>query len=166
MSTIRVVGGTGEGPTAVASYDAALANAGVHNYNLSHVSSVIPASSTVEHVTSAPDLGPVGERLTVVEARSTVEDGETACAGLGWTLDEMAKGLFYEASGTNPRAVRETVEVGLDAGRSLRDWSFADEQIVLETVEPEAETGSDGEHTAAFATAVVLGIYGESESLL
>ncbi|PSP40313.1 pyruvoyl-dependent arginine decarboxylase, partial [Halobacteriales archaeon QH_10_70_21] len=72
MGTIRVVWGTATGPTAMASYDAALAAANVHDYNLVSVSSVIPADATVEVVGEAPDLGPAGERLTVVEGRATV----------------------------------------------------------------------------------------------
>jgi len=43
----------------MASYDAALAEAGVENYNLVSVSSVIiPAETRVEAVGTAPDLGP------------------------------------------------------------------------------------------------------------
>ena len=45
MGTIRVVRGTATGPTATASYDAALAAANVHDYNLVSVSSVIPADA-------------------------------------------------------------------------------------------------------------------------
>jgi arginine decarboxylase len=164
MSTIRVVAGNASGPTTVAAYDAALADAGVHNYNLSHVSSVIPADGTVERVDTAPDLGPVGHRLTVVEARAVSEPATAAggtCAGLGWTVAESGRGLFYEASGTDPAAVRESVALGLASGRDLREWSFVDEQIVTECIEADTENSPDD----AYATAVVLGIYGESEPI-
>lgn len=167
MSTIRVVGGTGWGPTAVAAYDAALADAGVHNYNLMHVSSVIPAGSTIEHRESAPDLGPVGEKLTVVEARATVEAGvggqeagRSACAGLGWAVDEHGRGLFYEASGRDAESVHEAVERGLAAGRELREWPFVDERVVVESTID--ESADDGE----FTVAVMLGVYGESKPIL
>lgn len=153
---IRIVTGTGTGPTAIAAYDAALAAAGVHNYNITTVSSVIPDDSTLEVCDSAPDLGPVGERLTVVEARTTSGDGEDAAAGLGWTVTEEGRGLFYEATGTDPETVRERVAAGLDSGRALREWTFTDERIVTTAVE-----GGDG----PFATALVLGIYGDSEPI-
>jgi arginine decarboxylase len=154
---IRVVTGTGTGPTAVAAYDAALADAGVHNYNITTVSSVIPDGSTVEVLDSAPELGPVGERLTVVEARATSDwtDEDGAAAGLGWTTTAGGRGLFYEASGSDTETVRERVAAGLESGRTLREWPFADERIVTA-------------HTAAeelSATAVVLGIYGDSEPI-
>lgn len=71
MGRVRIVWGTGTGSTALASYDAALAAAGVHEYNLVRVSSVLPADTTVDVVGTAPDLGPVGGTLTVVEARET-----------------------------------------------------------------------------------------------
>lgn len=165
MSTIRVVAGTGTGPTAIAAYDAALAAAGVHNYNLVVVSSVIPSGSTVERVDTVPDLGPVGEKLTVVETHATtaVSAGANgACGGLGWTVDDSGRGLFYEASGTDTETVYESVAAGLDAGRGLREWSFVDEQIVTERVEIKPEMRGDKE----YATAVVLGIYGESDSIM
>ncbi|HET7324491.1 MAG TPA: pyruvoyl-dependent arginine decarboxylase [Halococcus sp.] len=156
MSTIRIVSGTGTGPTAIAAYDTALADAGVHNYNLIRVSSVIPTGSTIEVLDTAPDLGPVGGKLTVVEARATNEADAGACAGLGWTVDDTGRGLFYEASGTDSERIRESLTAGLESGRSLREWSFVDERIVTERAE------SDNTYTMA----VVLGIYGESEPIL
>lgn len=156
MSTIRVVRGSGTGPTEIAAYDVALANAGVHNYNLTHVSSVIPTGSVVEILDTAPNLGPVGEKLTVVEARATSESKRVS-AGLGWTVEDSGRGLFYEASGTDTETVHERVAAGLESGRGLREWSFTDERIVTERIEMSTE---------GYATAVVLGIYGDSEPIL
>jgi arginine decarboxylase len=155
MNTIRIVCGVGDAPTKMASYDAALADANVHNYNLVSVSSVIPAGATVEEVDTAPDLGPAGNRLTVVEARATTGGVGTVSAGLGWTTGPGA-GLFYEASGTDAAAVRRSVEVGLAAGRDLREWAFDDERVTVTTAE------ADGE---GYTTAVALAVYGESESI-
>lgn len=157
MSTIYVVRGVGTAPTEMASYDAALADANVHNYNLVAVSSVIPADATVEEVATAPDLGPAGNRLTVVQAReTTAEPGETVSAGLGWTTGPGA-GLFYEASGTDESEVRDAILDGLDAGRDLRDWEFDDEHVTIST----AEHDGDG-----YTTAVTVAAYGRSESIL
>ncbi|SFK62286.1 arginine decarboxylase [Halogranum rubrum] len=154
--TIYVVTGSATAPTAMASYDAALADANIHNYNLVAVSSVIPADATVEPVDTAPDLGPAGNRLTVVEARATTREEETVSAGLGWTTGEGA-GLFYEASGTDPEAVEETVRAGLDAGRDLREWTFDDEQVVVTT----ADCDGDG-----YTTVLTIAAYGRSEPIL
>lgn len=159
MDTIRIVWGTAEGPTPTASYDAALAEAGVHNYNLVPVSSVIPAGATVDPVGTAPDLGPTGERLTVVQGRATVAGPDRATAGVGWaTTAGGGPGVFYEAGGEADEAtIRDYLREGLDAARDLRDWPFVDEEIQVVTTEVESGT---------YATAVVLAVYGGSSPIL
>ncbi len=159
MDSIRIVWGTAVGPTAMASYDAALAAANVHNYNLVSVSSVIPADAAIEVDGEAPDLGPAGERLTVVEARKTLAPGEseTAAACLGWSREPDGPGIFYESSGTAPDPVRDRVQAGLKAGRELRSWAFEGE--TTRTVSVEAETDR-------YTTALVLAVYGESSPLV
>jgi arginine decarboxylase len=161
MSTIYVVRGVATAGTAMASYDAALADANVHNYNLVSVSSVIPAEATVERVETAPGLGPAGNRLTVVESRATARAGTTdqVCAGVGWTTGP-GPGLFYEASGDDPEQVRDTIEHGLAEGRALREWTFDAEDVALAS----GDVPARGENT--YTTAVVLAVYGESEPIL
>jgi len=157
MNAIRVVRGTATGPTEMAAYDAALAEANVHNYNLVPVSSVIPADAEVEAVGTAPDLGPAGEQLTVVEARATVAGPGRASAGLAWATAEEGPGLFYEAAGeTGVEDVRGRVLEGLSTGQELRDWAFGDPQY--EVVTAPAEPGM-------YTAAVVLAVYGESSSI-
>jgi arginine decarboxylase len=158
MSTIYVVEGTATAPTTMASYDAALAEANVHNYNLVTVSSVVPAGATVDHVGTAPDLGPAGNRLTVVQSRATASDGGVAVAGVGWVTGP-GPGLFYEAHGTDPDEVERTIEAGLDAGLELRDWDVQERSVVVTEA---VDDPDDGEYT----TAVVLAAYGESEPIL
>jgi arginine decarboxylase len=159
METIRVAWGSGVGPTAMASFDAALADAGVCDYNLVTLSSVVPAGATVEAVGTAPDLGPAGEALYCVQARRTLEpaaDGPARVA-LGWAREADGRGLFYEAGGTDADAVRGTVERGLAAGLDLREWTPADRDVVVET------TPADPDR---YATAVAVAAYGETEPLL
>ena len=181
MNTIHVAGGVGVADTAMASYDAALADANLHNYNLVAVSSVVPAEATVEPVSEAPDLGPAGNRLTVVEARRTVgpddevgfreggragaEDAEStraprrrpdAVAGLGWATGP-GPGLFYEVTGEDPDGVRERIHAGLDDGGDFREWDLPDRETRVETVSAVPER---------YATAVVIAAYGESEPIL
>jgi len=159
MGQIRIVWGTGTGPTAMAAYDGALAAANVHNYNLVAVSSVVPAGATISPVGEAPDLGPAGERLTVVEGSATVDPGtsEPAVAGLGWDRTPDGPGIFYEVSGTDPDAVSEGVKAGLAAGRELREWSFGEAGRELVVAEPDPER---------YAGAVVLAVYGDSEPIV
>lgn len=152
---IRIVRGSATAPTETASYDAALAKANIHNYNLSPVSSVIPADASVEFVDTAPDLGPVGYGLTMVEARMTSPDRPVSAA-LAWAESEEGPGLFYEAaSEESPAAVRTRAERGLAAGEELREWSFLESESATAHAEPDA----------GFATAVVLAVYGRGRPI-
>lgn len=157
MSVIRVVWGTGTGPTRTASYDAALAAANVHNFNLIPVSSVIPADADLEIAGTEPDRGEVGDALTVVQGRATAGPGETGAAGIGWARSESGKGIFYEASGTDEATVRGRIERGLAAGKDLRDWSFVTEDAVVVATDPDPD---------GYATAVALATYGRSRPLV
>ncbi|MFP9191812.1 pyruvoyl-dependent arginine decarboxylase [Natrialbaceae archaeon A-CW1-1] len=159
MSTIRVVWGSATAPTKMASYDAALADAGVENYNLVTVSSVIPADADVDPVGTAPNLGSIGNRLTVVEARATTASVGSASAALAWVQSDHGRGpgLFYETAGEeDSESVEARVLEGLDAGQDLRDWAFDDPEVRVETVSGTVE---------GYATAVVLAVYGESEPI-
>jgi arginine decarboxylase len=147
---IHVASGVGRGPTETAAYDAALAAAGVHDYNLVVVSSVIPPDAAVREVDRIPELGPGGNRLTVVQGRATATDGR-ASAGLGWVEGrDGGAGLFYEATGRDPDAVTAAIHEGLAAGRALRDRRFGDPTVRVRTAEPvapgatPARRGEDG----------------------
>ena len=159
MSLIRVVWGSASAPTAMASYDAALAEAGIENYNLVSVSSVIPADVDVEAVGTAPDLGPAGERLTVVESRATTAGPGRVSASLAWSQSaDDGPGLFYEVAGETGREdVERRVRKGLAAGQELRDWAFTDPRVAVES--SQAESGT-------YTTALVVAVYGESEPIL
>ena len=155
---ITVVRGTGRGPTRTAAYDAALLAAGVGNYNLITVSSVIPADASVTVRETAPPLGEPGDRLTVVQGKRVVgpTDDEPAVAGLGWATGPEA-GLFYEADGTAAPSVRDELTAGLDAGCEMRDWPITDrETLVTEPVTPADER---------YAAAVAVAAYGTAESI-
>lgn len=154
---VRIAWGTGTAPTETASYDAALADATVHNYNLTHFSSVLPEGTTVEPVGSAPQLGPVGGALRVVQARATVDRDGRAAAGLAWAQTPSGQGLLYESAGeTDAETIEKRLDDGLSHGRELRNWPFerADQRIV--------SVDADGDE---HATAVVVAAYGDAEPL-
>ncbi len=165
MDTIRVVTGAGEGPTTTAAYDAALLDAGVGNYNLVTVSSVLPAEATVETPGTAPSLGATGDRLTVVQARAV---GDRVGAALAWGRTPDGEGLFYEGSvhadddttvATLRDRARADAERGLTAGADRRGWTLADRSRV--TV---AAVRSPSSTEAGHAAAVALAVYGEGTS--
>ena len=156
-TTIHVASGVGVGPTKLAAYDAALADSNLHNYNLVTVSSVIPETATVVPVDRAPDLGPAGNRLFVVQSEMISPPGadKSIVAGLGWVTGE-GPGLFYEASGHDKTIVQQTLEDGLQAGGELREWTFTDQSFEIRSIDPDP-----GQYTVV----VCLAAYGDSEAM-
>lgn len=152
---IRVVWGTGAGPTEKASFDAALADAGVHQYNLRRLSSVIPGDATVESAGTAPDLGPTGNVLDVVLAEQTGQPGARAAAGLAWARDGSG-GVFYEVGDHDPGTVTERLQAGIEQGTTMRGIDDPVETRVV-TAGPTPER---------YTSAVVAAVYGRSSSLL
>lgn len=154
---VRVVWGTGTGPTDVAAYDAALAAAGVHNYNLVTVSSIVPPGASIEPVGTAPDLGAPGNRLTVVQGRHVVEGPGRATAGIGWITGD-GPGVIYEAGGSFEQAVAERrIRAGLDAAKHLRDGPFEQEDVRVTSREIDRDE---------WCAAVALACFGDSRPIL
>jgi arginine decarboxylase len=123
---IHLSTGTGEGPTALAAFDAALWDAGIANYNLIHLSSVIPPGSTVERSPWLAIRDEYGHRLYVVMATSSVsEPGRSAWAGLGWVQDASdGRGLFVELVGETGRQVDLDIESTLRSMVASRGRSY------------------------------------------
>jgi arginine decarboxylase len=114
---IPVVGATGEGPTSLAAFDAALHAAGVSNFNLVRLSSVIPPDSVVGPDLDERPLGEWGDRLYAVWAWQSAELlGEEAWAGVAWVQDPSdGRGLFVEHEGTSEAQVRRELQASLDS---------------------------------------------------
>src|SRR5689334_6854391 len=109
---ITVAAGAGEGPTAVAAFDAALRAAGVENYNLIPLSSIIPPGSRVERAAFVTPADEYGHRLYVVMARCDEHvAGAEAWAGVGWAQEpESGRGLFVELCATSKNDVEAAIE--------------------------------------------------------
>ncbi len=137
--TIELVWGTGEGATELSAFDAALADAGVHNYNLVTLSSVIPRDDSIEMMGTHDRKWDVGDLVATVlaENESTVT-GETISAGLGWVRAEEG-GIFYEATAENPEDVEYLLKQGLRTAKKVREeWNWKSSmntKIVEHTVE-------------------------------
>lgn len=134
---ISLTAGIGAGPTKLAAFDAALNDAGIANYNLIRLSSVIPPLSTVEPAPSegkATVAGQWGDRLYVVIAERRVSTpGQQAWAGIGWVQDKATRrGLFVEHDGNDELSVRDDIQQSLKALMVLReiDLGRAHEQVI------------------------------------
>ena len=130
---INVAGGIGTGPTKLSAFDAALNHAGVANYNLIRLSSVIPPQTDIV-VSEKPleDLpGEWGDKLYVVmaEQRESTPNRE-AWAGIGWVQDKQTgKGLFVEHEGESEKTVREDIRDSLHALMETRNVDFGEIQM-------------------------------------
>lgn len=121
---IKLVKGFGQGSTKLSAFDAALQAAGVSNYNLIVLSSVIPPKAIIERIEKYDTpVNEWGHKLYVIKAeeRSDIK-GEAIAAGLGYyQFEDDMRGIFveHEAVGIDESAVREKVVADIVA--SLRD---------------------------------------------
>ena len=90
--------GIGHGPTTLAAFDTALLDAGVANYNLICLSSVIPPGSVIERRRWHTPPQEWGQRLYCVMSQMREDrPGHTVHAGIGWVRDGAGgHGLFVE----------------------------------------------------------------------
>jgi arginine decarboxylase len=125
----------GRGSTELGAFDAALVGAGVANFNVIRLSSVIPPNSKVMHVERCPftDHGGWGDRLYAVYAEQrTSKPGEQVWAGVGWCQDSVTgRGLFVEHEGFNESEVRAKIAASLNDLQSIRGVDFGPPQQVV-----------------------------------
>jgi arginine decarboxylase len=129
---IQISDGIGVGPTEIAAFDQSLVHAGVANYNLIYLSSVLPPGSDVTYVERAKrPSGDWGDRLYVVMAQKRVSRrNQEAWAGIGWIQDEETKkGLLVEHEGHSESEVKADIEHSLNALAKNRKMSFGPQQF-------------------------------------
>ncbi|SDG89114.1 pyruvoyl-dependent arginine decarboxylase [Klenkia brasiliensis] len=131
--TIPVVTGTGTGSTELSAFDAALRDAGVANFNLVRLSSVVPPRTSVDTEGTHPvPAGAWGDRLYCVyaEQRASVP-GEQAWAGIGWVQRVDGEGgLFVEHEGDSEEIVAKLIDLSLADLVAGRPESFGPVQQV------------------------------------
>lgn len=123
---IHVVSAVGTARTALAAFDRALLQAGVANFNLIRLSSVLPPGTEVVDVPRwcPPPEAQWGDRLYAVYAtQPATRRGQEAWAGVGWVQDRTSgRGLFVEHEGEDEQAVRDQIVASLEdlqAGRGV-----------------------------------------------
>ncbi|HUF85510.1 MAG TPA: pyruvoyl-dependent arginine decarboxylase [Acidimicrobiia bacterium] len=160
--TIQVTGGIGFGPTKLAAFDSALRQAGIADFNLVPLSSMVPMGSTiVASEGGAVPSGAWGDRLYVVMAQLRVDTRhEEAVAGLGWTQEPTTgRGVFVEHVGHTEREVRRDILSTLDslaAGRP--DIEFGAPGLMIRN------TVCAGEPTCALVAAVFESVPWEGDT--
>lgn len=140
---IYISSGVGSGPTKLAAFDAALNNAGIANYNLIKLSSVIPPQSKIIKLkTSIPTSkmpGQWGDRLYVVMAEIRVDTPNThAWAGIGWVQDKTSgRGLFVEHEGNSEASIRNDIKQSLEGLMKNRNIKFGPMHIQVVGIKSE-----------------------------
>lgn len=136
LDRVELAWGTGEGHTELGALDAALAAAGVGDYNLVRLSSVVPADCEVASVGTHERRFPVGQPVACVLADATASGG-TASAGLGWALADEG-GVFMEESAPDAATCREKLVAGVRDARARREWAW-NEEIRTKVLEHDVE---------------------------
>lgn len=111
---IHIVSAVGKGRTLLSAFDHALQKAGVCNYNLITLSSIIPPNSQViitkRYVTPVEEFG---YKLYVIKAemRSEKKD-EYITAGIGWYQLDDGRGFFveHEFKGESKTSVQSAIK--------------------------------------------------------
>lgn len=136
--TIRVSRGSGSGSTPLAAFDAALRAAGVADFNLVRLSSVIPPHVTV--AIDPPGTGVArgrGDLLFCVYADAyAVEPGTQAWAGVVWSQheDPAVGGLFAEHVGDSRAVVERDLQLTMQEMVLAREPGFGPQHTLLSSI--------------------------------
>lgn len=118
---INITYGVGIGDTDLAAFDAALFDAGIANFNLIKLSSIIPPHANL--IYGKVDLNniDVGSKLYAVYTyHVATKQGESACAGLGWKYTKNYGGIFVEYSSNNYTTTHNYIESTLNSMNRYR----------------------------------------------
>ncbi len=120
---IKVVSGVGTGKTILSAFDSALKDAGVYNYNLIALSSIIPPGSQVSKIDRYESPAEeYGHKLYVVKAEYRSEEVEKyIAAGVGWYQLEDGRGIFVEHEIKGETRIAVESEIKLRIKNSLKD---------------------------------------------
>jgi arginine decarboxylase len=124
---ILISKGAGDGPTELSAFDQALVKAGIANFNLIYLSSVLPPGSDVV-VATKPErpFGNWGDRLYIVIAQMrTIQRNQEVWAGIGWMQDPNTKqGLLVEHEGHSQAEVKADIQNSLNGLAKNRHQEF------------------------------------------
>lgn len=122
---IYLTWGKGEGPTKEAAFDKALWDAGISNYNLLKLSSIIPGNSEIIEGKIDWNHRNVGHKLYVVLGEgSETGTGKDLWVGMGWVQAKDGTGVIEYVSGNSEKEVLEHLERTLRSDASSRNKDF------------------------------------------
>lgn len=125
---ITITSGVGSGDTSLAAFDAALWEAGIANYNLIKLSSIIPKGSIVK-TGQLKHNGKDGfgyKLYVVLSEKRENEKGKEAWAGIGWVQAKDGRGLFVEHEGAQKKEVVRQINETLANMMEYRQETFGE----------------------------------------
>ncbi|HLC65031.1 MAG TPA: pyruvoyl-dependent arginine decarboxylase [Candidatus Nanoarchaeia archaeon] len=135
---ISLTYGKGTGKTELSAFDAALWDAGIGDFNLITLSSVIPPDSRVEIRKLPRGNQGIGNKLYVVLSKCfATSTGEEAYAGLGWVAKEDGSGVFMEECGRSEEEVKQRIGDSLKSAISYRKGNFGSIDCLIEKIQCE-----------------------------
>lgn len=112
---IRITTGIGTGLTELSAFDAALYDAGIANFNLIYLSSIVPPASSVNVEKYTPQVSEFGSKLYVVMSKMVGSNiGDALYAGLGWVYS-VHGGIFVEHSGSSYNQVAREIDLSIES---------------------------------------------------
>jgi arginine decarboxylase len=114
IKQIKITYGSGEGSTKLSAFDKALWDAGIANYNLIKLSSVIPKNTKVVVKKLDWNNKDIGNKLYVVLSECITDKiGKEAWASLAWVQAKDGSGILIEHNGNNKEKVIELIKDSL-----------------------------------------------------
>ncbi len=128
---IFVTFGIGEGSTKLAAFDRALYDAGIGNYNLIKLSSVIPPGSEVIAKKVNWNEKEIGDKLYVVLGEGYEDrEGKEVWVGMGWIREkDIGKGVFMEKAGSTKEEVEKFIKDSLNSLKDYRGEGYGEIEI-------------------------------------
>lgn len=133
-SRLLIVAGKGQAAYELNSFDYALLDAGIANYNHSIQSSIIPPGARLIERITVKTLPLEGSILPTIMSRKHGIKGDviTAALAFGINQDSVLPGLVYEHSGRLESDVRMQVENMLSDAAKKRNWML--KEIIVKSI--------------------------------
>ena len=121
-----VISGLGEGQTGLSAFDSALWDAGISNYNLIRLSSIIPKNSKLKIKKIDWNKKEIGNKLYVVLSESLQDKkGKDAWSGIGWIQAKDGSGVLMEHSGESKKEVEALIIKSLEDAKKTRGGGYS-----------------------------------------
>lgn len=130
---IYITHGIGQGLSNVSAFDAALIDAGIGNYNLLPLSSVIPPGSSLIRKKLDRNNIEIGFKLFVVISHAEIDvAGESIFVGLGWRYNKRKGGIFAEHSSKTKQQVIECINNSVSSMAEIRSLQGESDYEIVE----------------------------------